>query len=138
MVEELDPTDSVAIADAQTLISDGSLVQELAVIRTRYSRLPDIIEQLEASNVPLSTNFQLLGKLEEVIGNSGGTSVVTEKFNAVMTRNPGLKHMAEINLLLSGESVSEGVKKQYSACELSSFVRAPLTSCDVERTFFTL
>jgi hypothetical protein len=66
---------------------------------------------------------------------------VKEKFNVVLKKNPGFKTISTIDKILKGQELwmdEIQIQEKYEAQEIASFKFAPLTSCDVERSFSVL
>ena len=92
------------------------------------------------SRIPGAVDLQLgesLGVVDYVLGDLGSTVTgvvedVKAKLDTVHDKNTGLRVICEVNVILEGQVKLPAV---IAANDAESFRYAPLTSCDVERSF---
>lgn len=135
MVDSFDNGDAACIGTAQELLAKDKVQADLVYIRTHFHDLPSTITKLETMGMPLTESALLLGnsvdELRKVPGRVG--DIVATKVEYVLNNNPDLSVLLDISNVLSGASptIPETVKREF----ISKFKYAPITSCDVERSF---
>jgi hypothetical protein len=60
---------------------------------------------------------------------------VLEKFKAVIAKNEGLETLTNISKVLSGDTAVQIEGYKFTPHEVACFKYAPVTTCDVERSF---
>lgn len=100
--------------------------------------MPESIKKLEKIGLSLSESLEIINnaqqKIESVLGVVGVK--ITSKFDAVITKNSGLSELYKISNILSGD---RSINIQLlSPDDIACFKYAPITSCDVERSFSRL
>jgi hypothetical protein len=60
---------------------------------------------------------------------------VATKLKRILSRNPGFDKLVQISGLLRGEGELEPNEEEFSLSDIARFKYAPVTSCDVERSF---
>lgn len=122
-----------AISKSQAAFSNAAVKSGLIFIKTHYSDLPEAITKLEKSGVSLADslrNFEEIKlKITNVPGNAGGK--ICKKLNNVVEKNPDLNCLVEVKKIHEGEPKTT----QFSTEEACCLKYAPVTSCDVERSF---
>ena len=73
-----------------------------------------------------------LQEMKESKGNN--SKIVLEKFNYVLEKNKGLKKIRAINAIINGNKV-ESCDNNLTPEEMAVFKWAPITTCNVERSF---
>ena len=138
-LNELDSNDAKSIRKAKAIIAKTNIKRDLAFIKCHFARIPAAIKTLEEKGTPLtnaiktfmSVRIDLLGiqKREEFL----------EKFDFVHNKNNGLKTLEVIGEILTGDvpkdTEREKQMNEMNPNELAAFKYAPITSCDVERSF---
>ena len=109
---------------------------DLAFIRSYLAFLPDIIEKLETRGLTLNQQIELVenarSKIDSIPGARG--EIFKLKAAKVFNKNTGYSTLREINAaLVHGIGVPSFMSSNSSI--LSSFLYAPITSVDVERSF---
>ena len=135
VLDALESTSSEAARDAKTAIVQSTLPADFAYIKGHFSRIPGSIEQLETRNLQLQESIGILDNVLEDLASTFVGVVVTakEKLDAVLTKNLGPDIIRDVNDILEGRS--RNIPAALSANDISTFKYAPLTSCDVERSF---
>ncbi|XP_003744005.1 uncharacterized protein LOC100907991 [Galendromus occidentalis] len=136
VVNQLDSSGAVAIAESQNIMRDSRLPSDLAFIATNFANFPVFIKMLEDTSQPLHDTVSLLRDIERCVGAIAGSraSPIKEKFQRILHSNPGLSIMCEIESSHQGGHIS---LTDFSIEELASFRYAPIVSVDVERSFST-
>ncbi|KAL4153174.1 hypothetical protein QTP88_001007 [Uroleucon formosanum] len=138
VVMEFDKGDAVAIENAQTLFADNSLEFDLAFIKANYGNLPKYITTLETSGLLLADAVGIIEKLRNEIGidKSKIGKTIYQKFENVIEKNKGYKAMKNIsNILERNTSIRDDISEELTADDMAYMKFAPVTSCDVERSF---
>lgn len=136
-LDEFDSSEAQSIRKAKTVIAQTSLKRELTFIKSNFSCIPTNITKLQAKNVALVDAVETFGmvrtSLERIRGNTG----FLKKLDRVVARNKNSNKIKAISDVLStGKSTqSDPFVDTLSPDEISAFKFAPITSCDVERTF---
>lgn len=135
-VNKLNKHDALCIQSAQDAFNTKEVRAELLFVLTNFVRLAKVIQKLESQGNSLDESLEhvkLLGvSLNKVKGPKGLT--IKQKFKSVIDKNPGFHLIKSINDALSGQDILDELK-HYSLVELNNFKYAPITSCDVERSF---
>lgn len=126
--------ESAALKICKDCVSDIKVLQQLAFIKAHFSMLATAINDLEATQLPLINSFQILEKVVEnlklIPGDIG--KKIMEKMDGVLHRNPGYVQMKRICNILKGQI--EDIPDMNPE-DIASMKYAPITSCDVERSF---
>lgn len=97
------------------------------------------ITALETSSSPLVDSLQLVDEVTQRLAESQGTAAnrVFQKLELILAKNPGLKIMKSFSNIISGDAgdVNDVVMPSFTPDMVASFKYAPVTSCDVERSF---
>lgn len=129
-----DDSESAALKLCKECISNENIANQLAFIKTHFSVLISSIKKLETSQMPLLDSFKVvedaIESLKSVPGDIG--EKVVKKLDSVLLRNPGYNKIAKICSVLRGQNV-EDLDIEPNA--IASMKFAPITSCDVERSF---
>ena len=125
-VMELDSGDAASIAVAKALLEKESIVANLSYIKANFRSLPVAIEALEAKGRPLVDSLSCVRALAADLDTAPGE----------LQNNPGYVRMTHIASILAGgtDEVALGMTPE----DLAVFKFAPVTSCDVERSFSVL
>ncbi|KAJ4446634.1 hypothetical protein ANN_13331 [Periplaneta americana] len=83
---------------------------------------------IQSSLADFDRTISSLTSVSENVGDK-----VNEKTANILSKNPGYYQLKEIQDILEGKTPQKPTK--FSIVQLTAFVRAPLTSCDVERSF---
>jgi len=135
IIDSFDNKDSSYIKAAQEAMSENNVIAKLAYIKTHFSNLPEVIKKLEGSGTPLVDSFQIISCFCEQLYAAPGQLATTaaEKMRNVLKKNPAFEIFDAIRKILEGTSttVPTVIKPEI----ISKFKFAPVTSCDVERSF---
>lgn len=137
VVNSLDPSDAASIDTAQGILSDRELEGNLIFLSAHFSGLPKAITSLETGVSPLSVSLTVFEEIRCNLVSVPSTvgQKVKEKVTNVISKNPGYQKLCDIRDILEGKS--SNIPQDLSLCvqQLASFRYAPITSCDVERSF---
>ena len=137
VLKELDEDDAQAIVVAKRAISNTDIRNEIAFVHANYSFLSASIKALETQGIALSDALDVLDKVKDnVLGVQGPVGAkVLEKFKAVIAKNEGLGTLTNISKVLSGDTAVQIEGYKFTPHEVACFKYAPVTTCDVERSF---
>lgn len=137
IVDSFDRNDAVSIASAQDALANPNLTAQLAYIKSHFNTLPQDIEQLECTKRSMSASLSIVYRLQEQLSNVVGTVGVAayEKLQSVLAKNPGFNDLVQISRALKGEPASLNPELEHDPRDIACFQFAPLSSCDVERSF---
>jgi hypothetical protein len=110
----------------------------LAYIKSNYGGIVTTISRLEAVGTDLHESLELINGVRCDIGPARGKigDAVKSKLNTVLRRNDGYATMCKISDILSGNEVTLGLDEPaVNSDDLTLFKYAPMTSCDVKRSF---
>jgi hypothetical protein len=137
-VSELNPKDSIAIKNVQNLISTEktSLVCDLSFINGNFNCLSKVLKQLETKDILLFDSIDLVITCLQEVENAVEKRYqsVSNKFHNILDKNSGFEKMIAINDVINGKVIDiSGLN--LTPEEISVFKSAPITACDVERSF---
>lgn len=134
---DLDSNDAKAIRKAKSIISDTNLKKDLAFIKTNFECLVTGVMKLQEQGLPLVESLKIFESVRTNLRSMLGRTEFVDKFDRVVARNKGFSKLQEIASILNmGKSIHpDEFIDSLSPDELSAFLYAPITSCDVERTF---
>jgi hypothetical protein len=126
---------AVAVRESQTAFSEPEIACSMAYFRSNFDWIPDSIKTLETTGLSLHECMGILGnaevKLSVVRGETGEKGY--RKFQAVLKRNPGYSAFMAVRKILDGEDADPPEDISPGKFHLLKF--APVTLCDVERSF---
>lgn len=136
VLQHFDSQDAVSIETAKESFNDVKLKNDIAYIQCNFSQLCVAIKSLETSSSKLSDSLHVVNSvvtsLESLQGPVG--AAVKDKLCSSLKKNPGFKTISAINRVLS-EGSTEDFEIEYTPDDLCKFKYAPITSCEVERSF---
>jgi division protein CdvB (Snf7/Vps24/ESCRT-III family) len=104
---------------------------------SNFSFLGESISKLENTKIPLSESIQIIdlsiSKINESVGPTA--ELIKNKMNVVLNKNSGLKTIKCIRNILCGIVDEDTMELNLSPSEITAMKYAPITSCDVERSF---
>ena len=133
--------DAASIRQAKDLIELDTVKNNLIFIATNFESIPTIITSLESRTIELPESCRLLMKIKKVVKSIDGMKgeSVRKKFEYVFGRNTGLHKLVQVVAMISGDDdlknvFGEGSEIQCSPTDM--YLKfAPITSCEVERSF---
>lgn len=137
-LNELDSDESNAIRKAKEVIEKQTLRNDLAFIKCHFGCLPVAIAKLEKKGVLLTDAIHTFNSVRTCLTEIPGRNEFLVKFEFVRDKNRGLKMLESIGGILAGDkdqSIDDDKIKELTPDEIQAFKYAPITSCDVERSF---
>jgi hypothetical protein len=139
-IEELNPEESIHISEVQKLVQSSSLECDLAFINTKFNCLAVVIKKLESNDMLLIDSLDSVETVFTELKKSKGNSsqMAFEKLKYVFNKNSGLKKISKISKIINGKTLTEEeseLELNLSPEEISAFKYAPITNCEVERSF---
>ena len=133
-MDALDASEAQCIEKAQAFFSKQSVGQELAYIKANFELLVPCIDKMQAHRLEMNAFSLILLDVREALEAATGPcgEIVRKKFYEVLQKNPDLETIKKIGRVISGEIVDD---LQISPTLIPLYKFAPLTSCDVERSF---
>lgn len=145
VLSTFDSKAAVSIRKALDLLNRENIKMDLACIQSNFSSLPNRIESLESQGRLLSDSIAVINDLQNSLNkvSTTGNSILqgcTEKLRKILSKNPGFKDISQISSVLNGTDQVDpkDIQGQLSPAEIANFKYAPVTSCDVERSFSRL
>jgi hypothetical protein len=137
VISKLDSEDAVAIRNAKKVMDNPSLQTDLAYVAANFSYIPILIKKLEKRDIELAdilTEFEsTTTTLSQCRGPLG--KAVKDKISFHKGKNDGLNLLLKISKVIQGGQVDNSFIKHYTPDQIASYKFAPVTSCDVERSF---
>lgn len=136
--DQLNEKEADAIGATKELLKNKRIKTNLAFISTNFCTLINSIKKLEKRNLRLYDSMKII---QDEIQNikSSNFKKATDKLDFVLENNHGFIKICLINKIINGEEVDdedrEKLENIYSPEELTYFKFAPITSCEVERSF---
>ncbi|CAH1988080.1 unnamed protein product [Acanthoscelides obtectus] len=124
--------DSIALRSCKESILGGHLV----FIKAHFFMLAKAIMELETTQLSLNDSFRIIEKVIEEISLIPGEigNKIRVKRESVLSRNPGYQQIKNVCYILRGQNQSDPDIKMKPS-DIASLKFAPITSCDVERSF---
>lgn len=134
---EFDPHSSISIKKCIDIFNNPALIKQVAHIQANYVCIAAAITKLEARGMPLHESTEIVKLLEEKINNSKVVAPkIKDKFEYVLNKNQGFKKLIKINDVIQGIDLDENVDNiELDPNVIVKFKFAPITSCEVERSF---
>lgn len=136
VIDALDSTDSSAVAAVKSLPSE-QLLEDILFIDSNFKIVSKSITLLESSKLQLSEALNIVDKVSQTViqnNNSLISEKVKCKLRNIIAKNSAYSQLRIINDVLSGHDKTSEVGVLKSS-DFPFFKYAPITSCDVERTF---
>lgn len=133
----LDAADAKSIKKAKAVILVPSLKNDLAFIKSNFECLVTGVIKLQAKGMPLDESLRIVHSVHSKLKSMSKRKEFAEKFDRVIARNNGFSIMNEISIILNTGKLTKSDEfiDKLLPDELNAFSYAPITSCDVERTF---
>ncbi|XP_068898406.1 uncharacterized protein [Tenebrio molitor] len=133
VVMSFDGSSAVAIQKAQSIMKKPGIKNQLIYVRSNFKIICESITQLEKNGLPLTDSIKIVENVFTSLKKSPGpvAAVALKKLEDVTEKNPGYKFLLELARIFRGEDVPEHDTKM----EEIYYKFAPITSCEVERSF---
>ncbi|TRY80736.1 hypothetical protein TCAL_04341 [Tigriopus californicus] len=123
------------ISEVKALMAKDSLKADLAFIETHLSFLATSIAQLEEAGLTLHNSLSIVSMTQDKINSIPGSkgNIFKEKLLRVLAKNPGLKTLKEVDLVIQGQlqTLPAGIEP----ATVAALKFCPMVSVDVERSF---
>ena len=123
--------ENLQVTKVKSIFEKSNVINDLVYIVTNFSFLIDIFILLQRKT-PLSSSFKIFSETLEKLS---FYPFLSRKIETLKKDNIGFNFMNEIYNMDQKKFIEDSILKNYSPLELSCFNSAPITSCDVERTF---
>lgn len=131
------PDDAISVTAAREMFSNAQVEMDLAYINANFNSLTTTMKKLETIGLPLTEAIKALQHQRTTLqGLEGKGSTAAAKLELLIAKNQGLSTMFQIGMILKGEGAMLA-DEELSPQEISCFKFAPVSSCDVERSFST-
>lgn len=123
---------AVSIGKAKQLLKNQEIHQQLIYIKSHFKILVEAIKKLETAGLCLTESLAVLDSVKSSLSSEGGhvAKLALQKLEAALNKNPGYEYLHNIRKLLNGTNSDIEIDGDWSI-----FKYAPVTSCDVERSF---
>ena len=136
VINTFDTEASSAIKVTKSLISP-QLYEHLQLINNIFKDVPLTIKKLESSHMAISESFKLVDNLTRhfiEVNKFSAAEITKQKMKSVLDKNPEYATICRIrDYFLNNENTK--CFSQTDMCNVHYFRFAPVTSCDVERSF---
>ena len=104
---------------------------------TNFECVTLALKKIQERNIKLNDSIVIVDKLKNKLNNARGHIAIAakQKLEWALSNNEGFAKITEIAKITDGEISSASLIESYSLNELSNFSYAPITNCDVERSF---
>ena len=165
IIESFDEEEATSIKSAKEALQYEHLQEDLTFIKTHFQILPEAMKKLETVGLPLTESIDLVSgvveNLENIPGNCGKKVrhefvlkkmntqqkfinlstldihfrflQIKKKLRAVLKRNTNFNLLSKVSDILKGANVQG--PQEIPPHHWCMFKYAPITSCDVERSF---
>lgn len=133
VVDALDEREATAIVHAKKALNSGQAIQELSYIKANFSHIQCAIKKLEETDLPMIEALQVVQEVRDKVAPGPVGESIAKKLEAVLARSPDFKKMEQVGRVLCGKKLQEALA--WNPKEIAAMKFAPLTSCDVERSF---
>ena len=135
VMENFSSDPAVCVSESLLAFNSDKVLLSVSYIASHFSWLPNSIKKLETSGMVLQEAVKIMEdavqKVSVVPGEVG--SVVSTKMQSVLNKNPGYPTLVTLSRLFNGENVEP--PKSIIPSRIPLYKYAPLTSCEVERSF---
>jgi hypothetical protein len=128
---------SASIKQSQNLFSSPAIKFDLSYIQANFKQVTNSITKLETSGLRLTEALDVIQEVRETLQAANGETgkKASEKLEQLLKKNLGFSSLVSIGNVLKGEIGSNTFESDMAPSEIASFKYAPITSCDVERSF---
>ncbi|KAL3095161.1 hypothetical protein niasHT_025454 [Heterodera trifolii] len=132
VVNSFNSDDAVCIKECQ-LTFNNSVWQDLAYIHSNFGQLATAITKLETQGMTIFDAMDVFAGVHNQMDNVYGEKAneIRKKFADIVAKNHGIEKISQFCQILSGKNTESDVSPNL----IPFYKFAPLTSCDVERSF---
>ena len=140
VLEQLNEEDAASIVAAQIQLRKPGIREHLAYIKTWFTKVSVAISKLEDSKFLITESVEIVRTVQADLGRApgDGAKAAALKLDQVLRKNVGFSFISRVADILAGncdiESVLRG-EEGYSPAHIAAYAYAPVTYCDVERSF---
>lgn len=89
VLNSLNAEDAVSIATAQECFAKNGIEEKIQYIHNRFSKIPDILKQLEARNNSLEHSLSLIDEISVALSSEthGDAKIAFDKLSQVLQKN---------------------------------------------------
>lgn len=137
-LNQLDPTEASCIKNAQIAAGNIRIKLDLAFIKANFSCIPDAILKLEAKGLHVAEAIAIFKSVRLHLEKIQRKDFLN-KYVQVLNKNEGLTVLSQISCII--ENGADALQNKNEFIEslhpdiISALKYAPVTSCDVERSF---
>mgnify|MGYP000462808231 CR=1 FL=1 len=107
VMEHFSSDPAVSVSESLSAFNSSKVLSSVSYIASHFSWLPDSINKLETSGMPLQEAMGIMEdavqKVSVVPGEVGG--VVSTKLQSVLNKNPGYSNLLTLSRIFNGETV---------------------------------
>ncbi|KAL3068683.1 hypothetical protein niasHT_032099 [Heterodera trifolii] len=132
VVDQFNSDDAVCVNECQ-LSFNNSVWQDLAYIHSNFGQLATAITKLETQGMTIFDAMDVFAGVHNQMDNVYGEKAneIRKKFADIVAKNHGIEKVSQFCQILSGKNTESDVPPNL----IPFYKFAPLTSCDVERSF---
>lgn len=138
VIDSFDADDALSIRAAQEQLASSDIKKELAFIKRNYTCIPEALNRIQSQGVSLFDALQAFSEIRDRFDNAMHDTV-NRKFQDLLRKNEGLSILKNISNLIHDDNTDMNAAcdfiEKLLPNELNAYAYAPVTSCDVERTF---
>ena len=133
ILEKFHPKDAICIQKVQKLIKKSQLKIELSYILSNFQFFTEILTKIQSKSASLEKSIELFQEFEaQLLGIKGDFGEkLSEKYYYLINKNGGLNITKNIYQIQMGINLETKLTRD----QIAAFKYAPITSCEVERTF---
>ena len=138
VVESFNPNEAQCIKLAQELLNDEDLSNDIAYISANFSFLYFTLKKLQEKGERIYHVLESVDEIAKKLSECHGdiAKAIFSKYNNVIQKNVDLLKIRKIVKILNGESDNDDdTTLTLAPSKIAAFMFAPLTTCDVERSF---
>lgn len=138
IIDQLDPQEACSVEICQKILENPDIKNQLVYIFANFTLIPETLLKLQNQSNKLTESVNLIENLFNFLKTANGqiATIAFNKLEQVSNKNTGYSDIVAIKNILNGENSSENyLTIDYTTEELSNFLYAPITSCDIERSF---
>lgn len=135
VIDSFDGDSADCIKKAQAAFKSSTVQNNLIYVVTHFKIIVTTIKDLETKGEALYSSIDKIEKLQNHLREAPGkvAKIVADRFDSILLKNPGYSELLKISKILSGNQ--NVMSSNIAISDVPFFKYAPITSCDVERSF---
>ncbi|KAB0805292.1 hypothetical protein PPYR_02262 [Photinus pyralis] len=135
VVAQFDSNSAASIKNAQNFFNSPGIKNELTYIHTHFKIIPETIKKIEARGMPLTESLGLVETVSDSLRSAPGrvAKVAFNKLSNCLLKNPSYETLWAIKKIFCGDEAE--LPFNFVTDNIQAFKFAPITSCEVERSF---